>query len=81
VCLVNSLWSGRSWVGSPNWKTELSLVQPVHSTSWARLCVQGLSVVISCLKLKVRTKLNRVPSLNMSGAVPLIHNLHRQHIL
>jgi hypothetical protein len=76
VYLVTSLPSGLQLFGSPNWTTELSLVQSIHSGCLDLPRIKAVPVVIcavkNCLTLKVKAKLKLVSSLRVSGAVPLL---------
>jgi hypothetical protein len=61
VAIVTSLQSGRTWFCSPNWTTDLSLVQCLHPGLLPHF--QGVPVVISKGKnmLDVESK-NKIPS-------------------
>lgn len=75
--MVTSLLSGRTWFRTPNWITEFSLVQRVHSGSLTIPRIQGVLVVISMgknvLEVEGMSKTPFMTSLRMIGTVYLLY--------
>ena len=78
------LRSGLKLFGSPNWTTELSLVQIFHSGSQAMPRYKGVPVEFlqaNLLDVEDKGKLNLVPSFRISRDVLLFPNTHRRYIV
>jgi hypothetical protein len=81
--MVTRVRSGRTSFFSPNWTSEISLLQRVHSGCWVTHSVQCVVVVISAVKYRTWTltaDLNLVPSLRLRGGITPLRNLQSGYL-